>query len=330
MGNLKKKDLVSAYKELDKVVGIDPAIEYDELTLPEFEKELHGSLSLIEEGDKFSKPTQAVFDALIEKYGEPGDEEDENVEDDDENEDAEDEDNEDDDAEDEDEDDEEEEPVPAPKKGKAKPEPVVVKKPAKKKVEVVEEDDEDEDEDEDEDDEEEPAPPIKAKGKAKPKVEVVEEDEDEGDEDEGDEDEDLASVVKSTMKKDELHILIKENAEFKKKKKELLAEKSVFTLKKMMLDILGVKSKGKADEKPVKKEKAKKEKTPQLAWPEGFAKGDNVTFTDRKGEKITGTLEKYFWHKQSERFWFMMIANGKNFYKHIEDVKKVGKKDKSK
>jgi hypothetical protein len=324
MGNLKKKDLVSAYKELDKVVGIDPAIEYDELTLPEFEKELHGSLSLIEEGDKFSKATQAVFDALIEKYGEPGDEE-EDVEDEDE--DVEDED-EDEDADNEDEDDDAEE-EPAPKKGKAKPEPVVVKKPAKKKV--VEEDDEDEDED----DEEEPAPPIKAKGKAKPKVEVVEEDEDEGDEDEGDEDEgdedeDLASVVKSTMKKDELHILIKENAEFKKKKKELLAEKSVFTLKKMMLDILGVKSKGKADEKPIKKEKAKKEKTPQLAWPEGFAKGDNVTFTDRKGEKITGTLEKYFWHKQSERFWFMMIANGKNFYKHIEDVKKVGKKDKSK
>jgi hypothetical protein len=324
MGNLKKKDLVSAYKELDKVVGIDPAIEYDELTLPEFEKELHGSLSLIEEGDKFSKATQAVFDALIEKYGEPGDEE-EDVEDEDE--DVEDED-EDEDADNEDEDDDAEE-EPAPKKGKAKPEPVVVKKPAKKKV--VEEDDEDEDED----DEEEPAPPIKAKGKAKPKVEVVEEDEDEGDEDEGDEDEgdedeDLASVVKSTMKKDELHILIKENAEFKKKKKELLAEKSVFTLKKMMLDILGVKSKGKADEKPVKKEKAKKEKTPQLAWPEGFAKGDNVTFTDRKGEKVSGTLEKYFWHKQSERFWFMMIANGKNFYKHIEDVKKVGKKDKSK
>ena len=67
---LTKKDLVAAYKELDKVAGIDPAIEYDELSLEEFEKELYITIDqVVEEGDKFSKATQAVFDALAEKYG---------------------------------------------------------------------------------------------------------------------------------------------------------------------------------------------------------------------------------------------------------------------
>ena len=82
---LTKKDLVAAYKELDKVAGIDPAIEYDELSLEEFEKELYITIDqVVEEGDKFSKATQAVFDALAEKYGT---EEEEEEEDDDEDED---------------------------------------------------------------------------------------------------------------------------------------------------------------------------------------------------------------------------------------------------
>ncbi len=163
---LTKKDLVSAYKELDKVVGIDPAIEYDELTLEEFEIELYNSLELIEEGDKFTKATQAVFDALTEKYGN-ADEDQDDEEDDEEDEIPElDEDDEKEEEED-DEEDEEEEPEPEPvKKGKAKgkekpkPEP---KSKAKSKVKPEPEpEEEDEDEDEDED---EPAP--KKKGKVK-------------------------------------------------------------------------------------------------------------------------------------------------------------------
>ena len=73
---LTKKDLVVAYKELDKVIGIEPPIEYDELSLEEFEEELYKTyVDLVEEGDKFSKATQAVFDALTEKYGTEDEEE---------------------------------------------------------------------------------------------------------------------------------------------------------------------------------------------------------------------------------------------------------------
>ena len=129
---LTKKDLVVAYKELDKVIGIEPPIEYDELSLEEFEEELYKTyVDLVEEGDKFSKATQAVFDALTEKYGtEDEEEEDEEEEDEDEEE----------------EDEEEEKPAPPVKKGK-KPEP--------------------EPEDEDEEEEEDEEKPVK-KGKEKP------------------------------------------------------------------------------------------------------------------------------------------------------------------
>jgi len=225
MGKITKKELVAAYKELDKVVGgVEPAINHDELTADEFEKELYETVNdLVEEDDEFSEKTQKVFDYLAEKYGDAEEEEDEAEEEEDEAE----EEAEDDEAEEEAEDDEEEEPEPEPvKKGKAKKEAPV------------------------------PAP---KKGKAKPEPEPEEDDEDD---DEEAEEEDLASVVKSTMKKDALHDLINENVEFKKKRKELLAEKSVFTLKKMMLDILGGGApKAKVEKEPVKKEKpAKKEK----------------------------------------------------------------------
>jgi hypothetical protein len=112
--SLTKKELVSAYKELDKEIGIEPPIEYDELSLEEFEKELYDTVTeLVEEGDTFTKATQAVFDALNAKYGDEteeeeteDDEQEENEEDDEEE--TEDEDDEEEVEDDEDEDDEEE------------------------------------------------------------------------------------------------------------------------------------------------------------------------------------------------------------------------------
>ena len=167
---LTKKDLVSAYKELDKVVGIEPPIDYDDLSLNDFETELFATYSdLVEEGDKFSKATQAVFDALTEKYGdekpeeteEEDDEEIEEIEEVEEDNDDEEVEEEDDDEED---DDEEEEEIPVPvKKGKVKPEPVPVKK-SKKVVEPEEEDDDDEEEDE---------KPVKVKPAKKEKKEKI-------------------------------------------------------------------------------------------------------------------------------------------------------------
>ncbi len=143
---LTKKDLVVAYKELDKVIGIEPPIEYEDLKQDEFEEELYKTyVDLVEEGDKFSKATQAVFDALTEKYG-TEDEEEEDEEEEDEDEEEEDEDEEEEDEDEEEEDEEEEKPAPPVKKGK-KPEP--------------------EPEDEDEEEEEEDEKPVK-KGKEKP------------------------------------------------------------------------------------------------------------------------------------------------------------------
>ncbi len=149
-----KKDLVVAYKELDKVIGIEPPIEYEGLKQDEFEEELYKTyVDLVEEGDEFSKPVQATFDALAEKYGNA--EEDQDDEEDEEDEIPEPDEEE--DEEEDDEDDEEEEPVkPAPKgkaKGKAKPEP------------------EPDDEDEDEDDEPVAKSVKKGKPEKAPKVE---------------------------------------------------------------------------------------------------------------------------------------------------------------
>lgn len=240
---LTKKDLVVAYKELDKVIGIEPPIEYENLKQDEFEEELYKTyVDLVEEGDEFSKPVQATFDALAEKYGN-AEEDQEDEEDDEEDEIPEPEEDEDEDEEE----DEEPEPVkPAPKgkaKGKEKPKP---------------------------------EPKGKAKGKTKPEPEPDEDDEDE------DEDEPVKPLKKGKV------------------------------------------------EKAPKVEKPKKEKPAKIEWPEEFAKGDTVTFTDRKGETLAGVLDKYFWHKQSQRFWFTVIVNGRTYYKHVEDVTKNKKKNKAK
>jgi len=153
---LLKKDLVSAYKELDKLAGIDPAIEYNEMSDKQFEKELWQTyLELVDpEQDEFTKKTQATFDALVEKYGEelPEEEEEEEVDE------AEEEHVDDDDEEEEEEEEEEE---PAPKK---KP----VKKGAAKKTKKPEpEPEEEEDDEEEEDEEEEEEKPKKAKKEKK-------------------------------------------------------------------------------------------------------------------------------------------------------------------
>ncbi|GEM_PF-2490727 len=154
---LTMKDLLAAYKELDEQIGVEPPID-KKLSQDAFEQELYDVISdpeLVTEDDEFTTATQAVFDQLIEKYG--------NVEEEPE---------------------EEEEPEPIPvKKGKAKPVPVVEDDedepeptPVKKgKKPVVVEDDEDEPE---------PVKPSKKPvttkpiPKAKP-VPVEEEDEDE-------------------------------------------------------------------------------------------------------------------------------------------------------
>lgn len=157
---LLKKDLVSAYKELDKLAGIDPAIEYDEMSDKQFEKELWQTyLELVDpEQDEFTKKTQATFDALVEKYGEelPEDEEEEEEVDEAEEEHAGDDD-------DDDEEEEEEEEEPAPKK---KP----VKKGTAKKTKKVEPEPDDEDEEEEEE-EEKPKKVKKEKKAPKPKKE---------------------------------------------------------------------------------------------------------------------------------------------------------------
>jgi chemotaxis protein histidine kinase CheA len=220
-----KKDLVAAYKELDKVVGgVDPEIEYDGMSLEEFEEELNNTAhDLIEPTDKFSKSTQDIFDYLTEKYG-TGNDDEEEIEEEDEEE----------IEEEEEEEEEEEKPIPVPvKKGKKGNKPESEPEPEPEPEEEDEEDEEDEDEDEDEE-------------------------------------ESLEQVVKATTKREGLYELIKENNEFKKKRKELLAEKNVFTLKKAMLACLSVPEKPvktekvtkveKKTEKPVKIEKVKKDK----------------------------------------------------------------------
>jgi chemotaxis protein histidine kinase CheA len=122
-----KKELVAAYKELDKVVGVSPAIDYDDLSVEDFEKELHTTADdLIEPSDKFSKATQAIFDALKEKYGEDVSEEEED-----------------------------EEVVKPVKKGKAKPEPEEEEEEDEEEEEEEEEDEEEEEEEEEDEEEEE-------------------------------------------------------------------------------------------------------------------------------------------------------------------------------
>jgi len=73
--------------------------------------------------------------------------------------------------------------------------------------------------------------------------------------------------------------------------------------------------------KPVKKvTKVTTVKKTATIWPKGFAKGDILSFSDKKGEKRTGIITRYFWHKQSSRFWFVINVDGQDHYKHAEDV----------
>lgn len=140
MAKLTKKDLVKAYEELDKVVGIDPAIEHKKMEQEEFEKELFDTYKdLVQEGDEFSKASQAIFDALEEKYGTAEEEEEDAPEEEDEEEEEED----DDDAPEEEEEDEEDE------------------------EEEDEDEEEEEDEEDDEEDDEEALPDVITKLKTK-------------------------------------------------------------------------------------------------------------------------------------------------------------------
>jgi outer membrane biosynthesis protein TonB len=82
---LTKRQLVAAYKELDKVIGVDPPIDYEDLSVEEFARELLETVEeLVEPGDKFSDSTQAIFDQLKEEPEEPEDDPEEKEEPDDE------------------------------------------------------------------------------------------------------------------------------------------------------------------------------------------------------------------------------------------------------
>lgn len=242
---LTKKDLVVAYKELDKVIGIEPPIEYEDLKQDEFEEELYKTyVDLVEEGDEFSKPVQATFDALAEKYGnaeedqedEDDDEEDEIPEPEEDEDEGEEEDEDEDEEEDED-DEEEPEPVkPAPKgkaKGKEKPKP---EPKGKAKGKAKPEPEPEEDEDEDDEDEDEPVVKPVKKGKPekspkveKPKKEVVEENP-------------LVAEINSFDDRDDLVVFVKQNKESFKgvNTKEY---PSINKLKSALLQHLGVKTK---------------------------------------------------------------------------------------
>jgi outer membrane biosynthesis protein TonB len=136
---LTKRQLVAAYKELDTVIGVDPPIDYEDLSVEEFARELLETVEeLVEPGDKFSDSTQAIFDQLKEEPEEPEDDpeekeepDDEPEEDDPEEKEEPDDEPEEDDKED-DEQDDEPEPEEKPRKRSAKPVKEEKAKPEKK------------------------------------------------------------------------------------------------------------------------------------------------------------------------------------------------------
>ena len=162
-----QKELKSAVKELNEVLGLSPAINAKG-TPEEMVKGIKAAIKLIED-DEFSDETQAVIDELKPagktapapkgKKAPVVVEEDEDEEDEVE----EDEDEEDEDEEEEDKEEEEEEEEEKPKAKGKKPVPAPVVAPKGKKAPVVVEED-----DEEEDDEEEETPKGK-KGKEKEK-----------------------------------------------------------------------------------------------------------------------------------------------------------------
>ena len=136
-----KKELTTVAKELNKVLGLDPAIDTgSRVKLADLEEAIKQAIGLIEPGDEFTEATQAIITALSPAPQEEAleDEEEDDDDDDDVEEEApEDEDDDDDyddeeDEEEEDEDEDEEEPVL--KQDKKKKEPPL--KPDKKEKTV--------------------------------------------------------------------------------------------------------------------------------------------------------------------------------------------------
>jgi hypothetical protein len=303
-----KTMLIAAHDEIDKTVGIEPPIK-EELKQEKYEKELFDTIGELDlapaEIKGMSKATQEVISFLNDKFGKEDEEEEED-----------------------------------------------------------DEDDAEAEEEEDEDDEVEVAPPPPAKKGKKPVVVEEEEEEDEEEEEEDEEETSLVDQVNAAKKKAEYIELINSNPEFKKDKKRLLAITSVFSLKKEMLAIVApakaekatpapvakskkeivedddeeeeeeeeapAKKSTKKQEKVVKEKKAKAEKVDTTVWPAGFAKGDTVSFEDKAKATRTGTLKKYFFHKQSNHFWYIIDVDGKDFYKHVKDVSKGEAKKKLK
>ena len=202
-----------------------------------------------------------------------------------------------------------------------------------------EDDSDDDDDDDDEEEEEVPAPPPSKKGK---KVVEPEPDEEDDDDEEEPEEEEEKSVTKGKKAKkpipepeddddeeDDEQVVKKGKADKKPNEKP---DKKVKKVKVPKIeeeddddeDEKQVVAKKVKKDKPAEK-KAKSEKAPAVEWPKGMAYGDVVNFEDRSKTKQTGTLKKYFWHKQSQKFWFIIDVKGKDFYKHADDVSKAKK-----
>jgi hypothetical protein len=132
-----KKELTTVAKELNKVLGLDPAIDTgSRVKLADLEEAIKQAIELIEPEDEFTEATQAIITALSPAPQEEAledEEDDDNDYDDDDDDDEEEEDEEDDDDDDEDEEDEDEE-EPVLKQDKKKKEPPL--KPDKKEKTV--------------------------------------------------------------------------------------------------------------------------------------------------------------------------------------------------
>jgi hypothetical protein len=129
-----KKELTTVAKELNKVLGLDPAIDTgSRVKLADLEEAIKQAIELIEPEDEFTEATQAIITALSPAPQEEALEEEDDDDDDDDVEeetddyDDNDDDEEDDDDEDEDEEDEDEE-EPVLKQDKKKKEPPLGKK----------------------------------------------------------------------------------------------------------------------------------------------------------------------------------------------------------
>ncbi len=128
-----KKELTAVAKELNKVLGLDPAIDTgSRVKVSDLEETIKQAIELIEPEDEFTEATQAIITALSPAPQEEALEEEDDDDDDDDVEeeapegDEEDEDEEDEDDDDDDEDEDEEEPVL--KQDKKKKEPPLGKK----------------------------------------------------------------------------------------------------------------------------------------------------------------------------------------------------------